>query len=157
MEPMIQVNLYSEDSLAGTLFFYDLPLESRLDFTCHPRELLSFAEIDLIAQQLQADASCGRVKDYAWKRLLGSTGRRTDRRGRYPYRLPGRVAGRSDSPPRGIQRPRPSSTSTGNDQRESGQRGGKRQDPGEDLSELVRHWKGSPVRWKGITAYRAPY
>jgi hypothetical protein len=64
---MIQVTISTKEGDVGGAFFFQVPIESRLHFSCVPKDLLSYADLEAIGKDLAANKRSGIVRGYNWK------------------------------------------------------------------------------------------
>jgi hypothetical protein len=64
---MIQITIFTEEGNVGGAYLFQVPIESRLHFTCVPKDLLSYADFEAIGKDLAAKKRSGVVHGYNWK------------------------------------------------------------------------------------------
>ena len=60
---MVQLTISENDVVVGGAFFYKTPIETRLDFLCVPKELLTYADCEAIAKELAENKSNGIIRE----------------------------------------------------------------------------------------------
>jgi hypothetical protein len=68
---MVQLTISENDVVVGGAFFFKTPIETRLDFSCVPKELLTYADCEAIGKDLAENKTSGVVREYTWK-VVGS-------------------------------------------------------------------------------------
>jgi hypothetical protein len=64
---MIQIRISSKGGDIGGVFLFHVPIETRLDFSCVPKGLLSYADIEAIGKDQAAGITRGAIREYDWE------------------------------------------------------------------------------------------